>query len=367
MSSWFHFCQLSGESPECIDERGNVYDDEHIEDMVANYMTLQCGIRKLAPDSITGTYLPGIVSAFGMWRLRSAKSFRAAVRSEEVKLTARGFQRQFNKSNPKANRIKLPYCLDMALKSKQSMTRRDAFKKQGPQAAEMLQARIFLGQLLGIVFMLRKSEYIYSPKATATELTRRHVTFFDHRDKPIPYHLVGEIKARSVVLNIEFAKADASGYGRRNKHIRQDSNTDACPVCILESWFVNTRDNFGATEDLGLFDVPRYGTLTVEALQTVMQWTINDHMPPGQKTKRVTSHSLRYGGATMMAAAGYPHYIIAIYGGWSADSKALRIYTRPSEAMTQLISAHMGKMAKVETSIFFMNDAFVIAKARQGK
>ncbi len=45
--------------------------------------------------------------------------------------------------------------------------------------------------------------------------------------------------------------------------------------------------------------------------------------------KKPTSHSLRYGGATMMAAAGFPQYIIAIYGGWTENSTSLRIYTKP--------------------------------------
>ena len=84
------------------------------------------------------------------------------------------------------------------------------------------------------------------------------------------------------------------------------------------------RDNFGGNEGAGLFEIPGYGDLTVEALQKVMQWAVDDATPAGTSNKRVTSHSLRYGGASMMAAAGFPHYIIAIYGGWTVDSKALR-------------------------------------------
>jgi hypothetical protein len=348
---------------ECIDSNGRVFDTEGLEDLIADYITFQCGIRKLVPRGIIKTYLPGVASAFDWWRLKSATPFRQALLSREVKIVAAGFTRQYDKKNSKASKIRLPYCMDLALKSREAMRVRKAFKSAGPNMEGILRKRIFVGQVMGISFMLRKSEYIYSASNTAIELTKDHATFFDYSDNPIPYDQVGRIKAKVVALNIEFAKPDASGFGRRGRHIRQDSNPTACPVCVMENWIMEVRDKFGAKKESGFFDIPGYGTLTVDDMQRVMQWTIDDSMPPGQLPKRVTLHSLRYGGASMLAAAGYPHYIIAIYGGWSPNSKALRIYTRPSEGMTELVSAHMAKMATTEASKFFMNDAFVIAKA----
>ena len=79
--------------------------------------------------------------------------------------------------------------------------------------------------------------------------------------------------------------------------------------------------------------------------------------------KRMTSHSLRYGGATMLAAAGLPHYIIAIYGGWSPDSASLRIYTRPSHEMVDMVSQHMATMATKQSSTFFIQEQHIIAQA----
>ena len=38
---------------------------------------------------------------------------------------------------------------------------------------------------------------------------------------------------------------------------------------------------------------------------------------------KISAHSLRYGGSTTLAAAGYPEYIIAFYGGWAEGSKAM--------------------------------------------
>jgi len=94
-----------------------------------------------------------------------------------------------------------------------------------------------------------------------------------------------------------------------------------------------------------------------------MQWTIDDLHIVGFM-KRATSHSLRYGGATMLAAAGFPHYVIAIYGGWSPDSKTLRFYTKPSNEMIKLVSAHMAAMASTSASKCFIMDAFVVAKGK---
>ena len=60
----------------------------------------------------------------------------------------------------------------------------------------------------------------------------------------------------------------------------------------------------------------------------------------------------------MMAAAGFPQYIIAIYGGWTENSTSLRVYTKPSEEMLQMVSLHMSQMAH------FIMDATARAKMR---
>lgn len=354
---------MVGEDPNCVDEDGNVLDDDAMEDIISNYVTLQCGIRKLSPHSVSGTYLPGIASTFDKWRSKCKTKFRIAIRSKEVKLTVDGFKRQYDKKNPKATRVKTPYGMDLAFKSIAVMKAMGAFNRFGVEGARIMRKRVYAAETTGTNFLLRQSEYLQSGQGTATTATKRHMTFFDYNNKPIPYNRVGEVKAKRLTFNAPFAKTDASGYGRRTSHIRQDGNDKVCPVCIMEDYIMDARDNFGATESSGLFDIPNYGTLTVGVLQQVMQWTVDSVMPLGMK-KRVTSHSLRYGGATMMAAAGYPHYIIAIYGGWSPDSKALRIYTKPSEQMIESVSAHMVKMAQSDVSTFFINDAIVIEKGR---
>ena len=58
----------------------------------------------------------------------------------------------------------------------------------------------------------------------------------------------------------------------------------------------------------------------------------------GLDVKKVSAHSLRYGGATMLASHGLPQYVTAYYGGWTADSGTLRLYARLSESTAALVS-----------------------------
>ena len=108
---------------------------------------------------------------------------------------------------------------------------------------------------------------------------------------------------------------------------------------------------------MDIYQIPGLPPLTVETLHSVDNLGIPN-------TCKFISHSRRYGGATMLLSAGFPHYIIAIYGGWSEDSKILQRYTRHSDSMLELVSAHMSRMAKSDSVNFFVIDAFMIAKAK---
>jgi hypothetical protein len=42
----------------------------------------------------------------------------------------------------------------------------------------------------------------------------------------------------------------------------------------------------------------------------------------------ISAHSLRYGGATMLASAGLPSYVITYFGGWAEGSAMIRRYAQ---------------------------------------
>ena len=197
------------------------------------------------------------------------------------------------------------------------MNRKNTFSEYGPAGQRICQLRAFVAQAFAICFLLRKSEHIPVPpgavKGTAITLTRKHITFFDKHENAIPYGHVGSILAMSVAVNIPYSKTDARGFGRINRHARQPEGSAVDIVVILEHWICDTRDNYGTGEHESIYAInSRFATFTVDTLHKVMQLTLDDLGIPGL---RATSHKCRYGGASMLAAAGFPHYVIAMYGG----------------------------------------------------
>jgi hypothetical protein len=334
------------------------YDDTV--DALANYVVVQCGIRKLNPDSVTRTYLPGIAAAF---ELRNCKNkIRHAVNNRELKLLAKGFQRQYDKYKPKSGRTKIAFGIDMAKRAKTLMNEQNCFGHHNQRSAQMLRQRVYTCMAVGIFFMLRCSEHIKLSRSEKLPLSRRHIIFFDESEKVISYNNIGRKKAQSVSINVEFSKTDASGFGRRLTHTRQESYHESCVVCLLEQWFILTRDIYGATDDLGVYEVPGFGSLELHVLHDIMSKTVAVYDIP---TAKATSHSLRYGGATMMAAAGFPQYLIAHYGGWTEGSKSLRIYAKPSKEMLERVSSTVVQMADKEPSMMFIRDSLILKHAEK--
>ena len=346
----------------CLSGSGDSLSLEAIEDMITSYVCVSCGIRQLSPHSIQSTYLPGVAAKLDMMRSPSKFLFRHAMNGKEVKLVIAGFKRAYDKKNPRADKLRLPFGVDLAMKSRQVMKAMGMYRRY-EKDEDILIERVFVSEVVGINFLLRKSEHIMTKgKGAAAPLRRKHVVSFDKDNRHIHYNDVGRsVKAQSVVLNVTFAKADQSGYGRRTRHTRQPQHPDTCAVSILERWIATTRESHGCVIEDPLYYLPKYGALTTNELHTAMQATVTAYS--GDKFgKRVTSHSLRYGGATMLAAAGLPHYIIAMYGGWSQDSQSLKLYTKPSTNMVNIVSRHMASMGNEDSSIYFINDAYVISQ-----
>ena len=87
-----------------------------------------------------------------------------------------------------------------------------------------------------------------------------------------------------------------------------------------------------------MWDIPGLPRLTCDTIAILMKTTCDLVGLPADK---VSAHSLRYGGATTLAAAGYPEYIIAFYGGWAEGSKAMKRYIRPSNSISRTVSHQM--------------------------
>jgi hypothetical protein len=281
-----------------------------------------------------------------------------------------GLTNIYNKLNPKALRTKIPFGLDMALKAQTLMNKEHRFEPQhNVVIASLLRDRIYLAMAVGIFFMLRKSEHMTN-NGDETTLLRGNIIFYYLNNEIIPYNLVGNSghQAHRVFLLIKYSKKDQHGYGRRLVHIRQPTTAgSSCIVQLLEIWIKQTRDRYEALPSHHLYFVPDKRVPLLLPAEVVSEMR-NTTASLGVSTKSQTStHSLRYGGATMMAAAGFPQYLIAHYGGWSENSQSLKLYTKlPLEAIER-VSSQFSNAAQSNCSEAFMKDCMVMKKAYNKK
>jgi hypothetical protein len=101
----------------------------------------------------------------------------------------------------------------------------------------------------------------------------------------------------------------------------------------MEAWLINLRDNCSACPDTDhLFCVKDRVFITSDRVTEVIKTTV---IYCGLPAERYSAHSLRYGGATMLASAGMPLYLIEYHGGWAANSASLRGYLQIGNSETE--------------------------------
>jgi hypothetical protein len=245
-----------------------------------------------------------------------------------------GFTKIYDKENPKILRTKVAFTLQMAhestrLLNKGSVTTSDRLKVR----------RIEIAMKVGIFFLLRRSEFLKCDNIKKTRVGTRieDVHFFRKDGQRISYSRVGKVEADQVFINILFSKMDQKGKGRVLRHVRQPDQKE-CIVQELEQWISTLRDGFNLSDQCYLFTLPGEADLTSDMLSAKMKECC---IQMGIKSNLVSCHSLRYGGATMLAASGLPYYIIAYYGGWTESSQTLPMYTQPGREAALRVSAAM--------------------------
>jgi hypothetical protein len=194
---------------------------------------------------------------------------------------------------------------------------------------------IVLALKLGIYFLLRKSEYLPGNKSKGKDQSRgrqwSRIKFFDVAGKPITWPDIRVGRSYEVVIDIDRSKTDQFGRGRLVRHKRVSGEN--CIVKELEIWATECRDQHNAKASDYLFQVGERVFVKDSDIAQAMRKTV-EHL--GWDSSKISAHSLRYGGATMLAAAGLPQYVIAYFGGWTADSKALKRYMQlGAEAVAQ--------------------------------
>jgi hypothetical protein len=210
---------------------------------------------------------------------------------------------------------------------------------------QMELCRLMAALFLGIFFLLRKGEYLPKQAHNHNPFQRRHLRFYDQHKNTLAYHEIGHIPATSLSITIVFSKADQSGRGRIVHHEANNDSPQNCVVHRLQQYIAMSRDLYGAQEQDLLFEMPhiyKFPALTCEALTYVIREICG---ALGLPKDQASAHSLRYGGAYMLAMMGLPEYIIAWYGGWAQGSTALRQYVQISPEIISKVSRHMSLCA----------------------
>ena len=345
-NSWIRCANFYGFSALCLTPSHTPIPLADCANYIDLYIGFECGLRQMSPKSIGTVYLPGIAKTFDM--SRTFNFFRDAVNHKITQCLLDGYTRAWDKKHPQHQRVKIPFTSALALQAELSM-------KSGaiplvnfsptlhPQTHQMYVIRMTCALLFGIFFLLRKGEFL--PKLAVVNchhipMRKSHLRFLDEKHSVIPYHLIGHHRASWLTITITFSKTDQTGRGRIVTHHVDTANSCQCIVQRMEAYYLIARDHFGSLDSSLLFDIPGLHTLTTTCITTVMRATCRILGLPEDK---VSAHSLRYGGATTLAAAGFPEYIIAFYGGWAHNSTAMRRYIKPSADVVRRVSLQMSR------------------------
>ena len=345
--SWLYCADFYGDSfhTDCS-IKGVLMDVDACVAQLDLYIGFECGLRLVKPTSISDVYLSAIAKAFDIRGIRN--NFRLAANDPRTKTLLAGYTRIWAHKHPAHENVKIPFTIVLALQAEQYLKSGSvnvpSFLTTGPSMQAVLGVmRLTCALFFGIFFLLRKGEFL--PKGANvpsrhSPLRRSDIRFLDAHQRAIPYEQIGHTRASWITITIVFSKTDQSGRGRIVTHHVDVHNPSQCVVQRLEAYFLFSRDRFGARQDDILFDVPGLPPLTSAVLTYLMREVCRLLGLPHTK---VSAHSLRYGGATTLAAAGFPEYIIAFYGGWSPNSRAMRTYIKPTNDVIRRVSLQMSR------------------------
>ena len=249
----------------------------------------------------------------------------------------------FRGANPIANDRTLPVTVDFLLV---------AFRVFGHVGSPHLHVLV-VAMVLAFTCLLRSCEYVGKYRLLGQDVT---FEFLSPKDGGVVFASASEVNLglRSrpnlcgVVIHNAAAKNDPSGEGYRFHYARQAFSAKAAfdIVEILFDWAVGAKllpsDPFLSFRQCWGLSYSRFNA-AIKTVATAMS------LDP----TRYSTHSLRIGGASVLAAAGLPDYFIQVIGRWkslafltyirsasSMFSKALTALTNPS----LLTVSHLLKM-----------------------
>ena len=330
-NGWDRFCLALNVDPEL---RGLPV--REVETIVGKYLCNEVLVRGLNPQSIIKSYFYLIKQTF--YEDRVENQFEAALRQPTFKLVVRGVERMHSERNPTSEVKKLAFTLELVKHLDVSLPRivptADSWK-------EVLRRKaLTVGMELGIHFLLRRSEFLPC-RTSSGEVSRgirwSDIQFLDAEGHIIPFKAASLSRVISVSVLVRKSKTDQLGVGRVRTHRRQP--TGHCIVAVLVSWALELQ-SLGAEADSYVFEhsgTPIINDVAIAEAMKAITRTL------GLGDNLTSTHSLRYGGATLLAAAGIPAYAITYFGGWAEDSKMIRRYAQLGGEMTESVSRVMSE------------------------
>ena len=328
MRSWVRFCADLGYHPLCLN-----YSVKELEDIICKYVCYEVLVRGVSPRSVIKNYIGSIQRDFVIRRIHN--NYGSASISRFVGMVKSGIMRIWSAIHPQSGSRKIAFTLNMASQIPKALGKPGSPLQSEIRSMEILAIRV------GICFLLRKSEFLPSPSPTSIGMAWNKVHFFDDQGVLIPWISVGTLTAVTVVVMIPYSKTDQHGAGRYITHHRQMPG-QLCIVTDLESWASFMRVKYQTRHQDGVFVNGNWWRITSDRVASVMKITATYL---GLNPAAVSAHSLRYGGATVLAMAGLPQYIIECYGGWAPGSESVEIYAQVQGEAARNVSRVMSVAA----------------------
>ena len=331
VAAWFRFCEYAKVDPRC---RG--IGCAEMEDIIVRYLAFEIGLRGMSPRSMKSVYLAAVASYFVGEGVRN--EFAMAQRSAVVKYVLRGYLKIYSLMHPAGEAKKLAFTVELVKYLKSVLTPEQLGRRGG-----LFAWALGLALKFGIYFLLRKSEFLPGGLLIGSEpqyvgMRFGVIRFYKEDGGVVVWRKVMAGCAKSVEILVPRSKTDQFGYGRVVRHTRVTGPN--CIVKELERWVTHCRDSLGARETDGLFCVGTVPIVTDNDVAAAMK-KIVVHL--GWSASKISAHSLRYGGATMLAAAGLPQYVIEYFGGWAEGSKSAKFYMQVSGRSVADVSAVMSE------------------------
>jgi integrase len=262
---------------------------------VLNFMFQLFFVDKLAASTI-GVYLSAMKYRFNCENCDTEWFGTFAITKARSALTILCRQRKA------ASEIgRLPFSLDLI----------EVYRKHNLQHLYRPRA-IYTAMRLAHLLMLRISEYtiqkgkhfIRSQDVTFTLANGTYVT---------SSHVTSEIDTQvtGVLINIRSAKNDSHGAGHRFYFARNPSDPSRCICSCLFEWAVMATP----AEHHPFFSYRSKWRLSRQEMSAALKGVASQvNLHPD----RISPHSLRYGGASALAAANMPSYLIQQLGRWKS-------------------------------------------------